>query len=218
MVRKKIVLIGGGGHCKVIVSQLKRLVQFEIVGIVDNCKRVGSSVIGVKVIGKDEDLENFYRKGIRHALVSVGSVKDNIKRRELFDIAKRIGYEFPVIISPTAILDISIKRSEGTVFMPGCIVNVDSSIGKNCIVNTGTIIEHDCKVGNHCHIAPGVHLSGGVEIGDLSFVGIGSAIIQGIKIGKNVAVGAGSVVTNDILDNTVVVGNPARIIKERKVK
>lgn len=216
MIKKKIILIGGGGHCKVVISQLEKLDKFEIAGIVDNYKPVGSSVMEVKVIGKDEDLENFYRKGIRCALIAVGSIKDNSKRHRLFDIAKRIGYEFPVIISPEAIVDESVKIDEGTLVMTGCIVNVDSFIGKDCIINTGAIIEHDCKIGNHCHIAPGVHLSGGVEIDDLSFVGIGSTIIQGIKIGRNVIVGAGSVVTNDIPDNAVVVGNPSRIIKTQK--
>lgn len=216
MIKKKIILIGGGGHCKVVISQLEKLDKFEIAGIVDNYKSVGSSVMEIEVIGKDWNLKNFYRKGIRCALITVGSVKDNSKRHKLFNIAKGIGYEFPVIISPTTMVDESVRIDEGTVIMPGCIVNIDSSIGKNCIINTGTIIEHDCKIGNHCHIAPGVNLSGGVEIGDLSFVGISSTIIQGIKIGKNVTVGAGSVVTNDIPDNAVVVGNPARIMKTKK--
>lgn len=216
MVRKKVILIGGGGHCKVIISQLKRLAEFEMVGIVDNFKRIGSSMMGVKIAGKDKDLKNFYKKGIHYALITVGSIRDNTKRYELFNTARQIGYEFPVVVSPTAILDSSIKIGEGTVIMPGCIVNVDSFIGKNCIINTAVVIEHDCRIGNHCHIAPGVHLSGGVRIGDLSFVGIGSTVIQGIKIGKNVTIGAGSVVTDDIPDNAVVVGNPARITKIKK--
>lgn len=216
MAKKKVILIGGGGHCKMVISQLRKLAEFEIVGIVDDYKPVENIVMGIKVVGEDEDLENFYKKGIRHALITVGSVKDNIKRWKLFNMAEKIGYEFPVIISPTATVDGSVKIDEGTVVMPGCIVNVDSIIGENCIINTGTIIEHDCKVGNHCHIAPGVHLSGEAEIGDSSFVGIGSTIIQGIKIGKNATVGAGSVVVNDIPDNGVVMGNPARIIKTKK--
>ena len=215
MAKKKIVLIGGGGHCKVVISILKKLDNFEIAGIVDNYKSE-DFISGIKIIGTDDDLRDTYKSGIYYALITVGSTKDNAKRYTLFNMAKEIGYKFPVIISPEAIVDESVRIDEGTVIMPGSIINIDSSIGKNCIVNTGAIIEHDCKIGNYCHIAPGVHISGVVNIGELSFIGIGATIIQGIKIGKNVTIGAGSVVIKDIPDNVIAVGNPAKIIKSKK--
>jgi len=215
MDKKKIVLIGGGGHCKVVISILKKLDNFEIAGIVDNYK-VGTLISGTKVIGTDDDLKNIYKSGVHYGLVTVGSIKDNTKRYKLFNMAREFCYKFPVVISPEAVVDKSVRVDEGTVIMPGCIINIDSSIGKNCIINTGAIIEHDCKIGDHCHIAPGVHISGEVNIGELSFVGIGATIIQGIKIGKNVTIGAGSVVIKDIPDNVIAVGNPAKIIKSKK--
>ena len=215
MVKKKIVLIGGGGHCKVVTSTLKKLDNFEIVGIVDNYKEE-SFISRIKIIGTDNDLKDIYQNGTQYALITVGSVKDNTKRRKLFDMAKEIGFKFPTIISSEAIVDESVKIDEGTVIMQGSIINIDSSIGKNCIINTGAIIEHDCKIGNHCHVAPGVHISGEANTGELSFLGIGTTIIQGIKIGKNVTVGAGSVVIKDIPDNVIALGNPAKIIKSKK--
>jgi len=210
MNKKKIILIGGGGHCKVVISQLKKLPDFKIAGLIDNNKPLESLVMGVKVIGNDGDLEEIYKKGINYALITVGSVKDNIKRYELFNMAKEIGFRFPIVISAEAFIEKSVKIGEGTIIMPGCLINVDVSIGKNCIINTGAIIEHDCKIGNHCHIAPGAHLSGCIEIGNLSLIGVGSTIIQSIRIGKNVMVGAGSVVIKDIQDNVTVVGNPIK--------
>ena len=215
MAKKKIVLIGGGGHCKVVISILKKLDNFEIVGIVDNYK-AETLISGIKIIGTDEDLRDIYKSGIHYALITVGSTKDNTKRYRLFNMVKEIGYEFLVIISLQAVVDNDVKIDEGTVVMPGCIINIDSFIGKNCIINTGSIIEHDCKIGNHCHIAPGVHVSGSVEVGELSFIGIGATIIQGIKIGKNVTIGAGSVVIKNIPDNVIALGNPAKIIKNKK--
>ena len=215
MAKKKIVLIGGGGHCKVVMSILKKLDNFEIVGIVDNYKSE-SFINRIKIIGTDDDLKDIYKSGIHNALITVGSIKDNTKRYRLFKMARVIGYNFPVIISPEAIVDKSVRVDEGTVIMPGSIINIDSSIAKNCIINTGAIIEHDCKIGDYCHIAPGVHISGAVNIGELSFIGIGVIMIQGIKIGKNVTIGAGSVVLKDIPDNVIAVGNPAKIIKSKK--
>ena len=214
MAKKKIVLIGGGGHCKVVISILKKIDNFEIAGIIDNYKSE-SFINGIKIIGTDDDLKDIYKSGIHNALITVGSIKDNTKRYRLFNMAREIGYKFPVIISPEAIVDESIKIDEATVVMPGSIINIDSSIGKNCIINTGVIIEHDCKIGDHCHIAPGVHISGEANIGELSFIGIGATIIQGIKIGKNVTIGAGSVVIKDIPDNVITVGNPAKIISNK---
>ncbi len=215
MAKNKIILIGGGGHCKVVISILKKLDNFEIAGIVDNYK-VGSLINGIKIIGTDDDLRDIYKSGIHNALITVGSIKDNTKRYRLFNMAREIGYKFPIIISPEAIVDESIKINEGTIIMPGSILSIDSSIGKNCIINTGAIIEHDCKIGNHCHVAPGVHISGAANIGELSFIGIGATIIQQIKIGKNVTIGAGSVVIKDIPDNIITLGNPAKIIKSKK--
>ena len=215
MVKKKIVLIGGGGHCKVVISILKKINNFEIAGIVDNYKSE-SFISGIKIIGTDDDLKDIYKSGIHNALITVGSIKDNTKRYKLFNMAREIGYNFPVIISPEAIVDKSVKIDEGTVIMPGSIINIDSSIGKNCIINTGAIIEHDCKIGDYSHIAPGVHISGAVNIGELSFIGIGATIIQGIKIGENVTIGAGSMVIKDIPDNVITVGNPAKIISNKK--
>ena len=217
MNKEQLILIGGGGHCKMVISLLKKLEEFEIAGIVDNDK-TGRLVTGINVIGTDEDLESFYEKGIHSALITVGSIKDNKKRFELFNMVRQLGYEFPTIISTDAVVDNAVTMGEGTVVMPGCVINVDSSVGKNCIINTGVIVEHDCKIGDHCHIAPGVHISGGVEIGDLSFVGIGSTIIQGIKIGKNVAIGAGSVMIDNIPDDVVVAGNPAKELTSKGKK
>ncbi len=215
MAKKKIVLIGGGGHCKVVISILKKLDNFEIAGISDNYQ-TGSLISGIKILGTDDDLKNIYKSGIHYTLITVGSIRDNAKRYELFNMVRKIGFIFPIIISNEAIVDESVKIDEGTIIMPGSIINIDSSIGKNCIINTGSIIEHNCKIGNHCHIAPGVNISGTVNIGELSFIGTGATIIQKIKIGKNVTIGAGSVVIKDIPDNVIAVGNPAKIIKSKK--
>ncbi|MBO8132053.1 MAG: acetyltransferase [Candidatus Marinimicrobia bacterium] len=212
MKKPLLILIGGGGHCKVIISVLNKLKCFKIIGIVDN-NSVGNSVEGVKVIGTDENLEYFRKKGITHALITIGSIRNNTKRLELFKISEKLRFKFPVIVSPEAIVDKTVEVGDGTVIMPGCVVNIDTTIGKNTIINTGAQVDHDCRIGDHCHIAPGAHISGGVEIGDLSFIGIGSTIIQGVRIGKNVIVGAGSVIIKDIPDNAVIVGNPGKRIK-----
>jgi len=205
-----IVLVGGGGHCKVVISILKRLNTFNITGISDLEENLGKEVLGIETRYTDDQLEKLHEEGIRYAFVTLGSVGDPDNRIRLFEMAKQIGFEIPVIISKDAMVDESVEIENGTVIMPGVIINPGTKIGKNCIINTGAIIDHDCVIGDHVHIAPGVTLSGSVKIAMGSHIGTGASVIHGIEIGSRVIVGAGSVVVNAIQDNKKVVGVPAR--------
>ncbi len=206
----KIILVGGGGHCKVVLSILLENKKYEIVGIFDQQNKIGRKILGIDIKYTDDQLEKVHKKAM-NAFVTLGSIGKSEKRIFLFNKLKNIGYTLPIIISKYAVISKETHIGEGTVVMPGAIVNPGAIIGKNCIINTGSIIEHDCIIGDHVHIAPGVTLSGGVRIGNKSHIGTGSSIIQNIKIGKNVIVGAGSVVIKNILDNTKVYGVPAKI-------
>ena len=95
--------------------------------------------------------------------------------------------------------------------MPGVVVNSMSKIGNGVILNTSSIIEHDNIIQDFVHVSPGVSLAGGVQIGMLSWVGIGSSVKQNIEIGSNVKVGAGSLVINNLPDDVVAFGVPAKI-------
>jgi len=205
-----IVLVGGGGHCKVVISIIKKLDTFNIIGISDLKENLGKEVLGIETRYTDDQLEELHDKGIKYAFVTLGSVGNPDNRIRLFEILKQIGFEIPVIISKDATVDESVEIEEGTVIMPGAIINPGTKIGKNCIINTGAIIDHDCTIGDHVHIAPGVTLSGSVKIGTGSHIGTGASVIQGIEIGSRVIVGAGSVVVNTIQDNKKVMGVPAR--------
>jgi len=210
----KIVLVGGGGHCKTVVSVLKKLEAYEIVGISDLPESLGTSLLGIEVKYTDENLSVLYNSGIQHALITLGSVGVSEKRKDLYYMVKDIGFTIPSIVSKEAIVEESVLIGEGTIVMPGAIINPCTAIGKNCIINTGAIIEHDCYIGDHVHIAPGVTLSGSVKIGNYSHIGTGSSIIQNIAVGDRVMIGAGSVIVRNVSDDKKVFGVPA---KERLV-
>ncbi|SSC12123.1 putative acetyltransferase EpsM [Mesotoga infera] len=205
-----IILVGGGGHCKVVISIIKKLDTFNIAGISDLKENLGKEVLGIETRYTDDQLEELHDKGIKYAFVTLGSVGNPDNRIRLFEMLKQTGFEIPVIISKDAIVDESVEIEEGTVIMPGAIINPGTKIGKNCIINTGAVIDHDCMIGDHVHIAPGVTLSGSVKIGSSSHIGTGASVIHGIEIGSRVIVGAGSVVVNTIQDNKKVMGVPAR--------
>jgi len=209
---KKIILIGGGGHCKVVIDTILSTNEFEIIGILDLEENVGKEVLGVPVIATDTQLEDYFRKGIRFCFITVGSIGTKAFLREnLFMRAQKIGFRFPNIIHPGSVVSKFTIIGEGNYVAPGTIINAGTIIGNHCILNTGSKIDHDCNIGNFVHVAPGVTISGGVEIGDYSHIGTGSSIIQCLKIGSNTIIGAGSVVLSDIPDNVVAFGNPCKI-------
>ena len=206
----KIVIIGGGGHARVIIDTLKMSGEYEIVGILDPQLETGTNISEVNVLGDDNLLEELFKKGVNNACIAVGSIKDNIKRKILYERVKQTGFSIPSLTHPQSIMSTNVKISEGVQIMAGAILQAGSLIGENTIVNTGSIIEHDCYIGRHVHICPGVVISGGCEIHEGAFIGAGATVIQGIKIGKNVLVGAGSVVIRDVPNDSKVMGVPAK--------
>ncbi len=207
---KKIILLGGGGHCKVVIDALRTYSNIKIVGIVGLKNEVNSRIMDISVIGTDDDLAMLYKKGIRTAFVTVGSVGNPAKRIRIFKAAKKIGFTFPNIISTHAVVSKDCSMGEGNYIAPGAVVNAGSKLGDNCIINTGAAVDHDCTVGNFVHVAPGSILSGGVSVGDCSHIGVGASIIQGVTIGKNTIIGTGSVVTKDVKSDVVAYGVPCK--------
>lgn len=208
---KKIILIGAGGHCKVIADIIKSTNEYEIIGITDNDAK--GSVLNIPIIGDDSILNNIYRKGIDYAFIAIGALNNINSRNIIYANLKKIGFKLPVLIHRNAMISQFSSIGEGTCVMAGAMVNPGANIGMNCIINTGSVIEHDCKIGYNTHISPNVSIAGGVNIGFNSHIGIGSCIIQKINIGNNVTIGAGSVVINDIKDLSLAVGVPAKVIK-----
>lgn len=208
----KIVLIGAGGHCKVIIDLIKSIDKYEIVGIINKDLEI-KEVLGVPVIGDDSKLKEIYDYGISNAFICIGALDNTIIRSVIYRQLKEIGFKLPVLIHKNSIVSKFSSIGDGTCILPGAIVNAGVRIDENCIINTASIVEHECNIKSNVHISPNACLGGGVSVGDNSHIGIGSTIIQGIKVGKNVTVGAGSVVINNIQDNNVVVGVPGKVLR-----
>ncbi len=192
-----------------LIDLIRTCEKYDIAGILDpQIKR--DSVSGISVLGKDDLLQKLHDKGIRNACIGIGSIKDNSKRKGLYENLKQLGFDLPSLIHPESFVSSVAQISEGAQVMAGVIIQTGSSIGINSIVNTGAIIEHHSRIGKHVHICPGVVLSGESFVDDEAFIGAGSTIIQGIKIGKGALVSAGAVVVNDVPDGAQVMGVPAK--------
>jgi UDP-perosamine 4-acetyltransferase len=208
---EKIIVLGGGGHAKVLIEVIRLCKKYEIAGIVDRQLKPGVKVSGIPVIGDDSQLPGiFSAEGIGNACIGVGSIKDNSKRKALYEIVKQIGFSVPALIHPGAIVSAGSRVSEGAQLMANAVIQTDSFIGENTIINTGAIIEHDCSIGKHVHVCPAAVVTGGCNIGEGSFIGAGATVINGINIGKNVTIAAGSLVIHDVEDGATVKGVPAK--------
>ncbi len=195
-----IILIGGGGHSKVVIDAIKTSRQFDIYGILDSKSPKGTHVLGVKVIGSDVLLPQLFKKGIRNAFISIGSIGDCRHRKMIYNKLKKIGFSLPVIIHQKAVVAKDVHVEEGAFVAAGAVINPGTKIGRNTIINTSASIDHDCVIGDFVHVAPGVTLSGGVRVGGYTHIGTGANVIQYIKIGKCCMISAGAVVYHNIRD------------------
>lgn len=208
--KKKLLLIGGGGHCHSVIDSILSAGEYEELGIVD-CAVDG--YLDVPVVGNDGDIPRLIREGWTEGFITVGCIGDVKKRKSLYQMAKLFGLSVPCIIDPTAVIAKQVLLGEGVYIGKRAVINTGSSVGECSIVNTGSIIEHDCGIGSFVHLSPGSVLCGQVEVGDDSHIGAGSVIKQMIKVGKGALIGAGSVVVSDIPANVKAYGNPCRVVE-----
>ncbi len=211
-IKPKIILIGGGGHCKAVIDVLELENKYKIAGIIDTPDKFGQKVLDYEIIGSDNDISNL-AETYKYFFITIGHIKSSALRTNLFDIVKKAGGEFPIIISPNAYVSKYAKIGNGTIIMHHSIINADTKIGKNCIVNNKALIEHDCKIGDNCHISTNAVANGGVTIKDNCFIGSCSVTKEYISICSNTTIGAGAVVTKNITESGFYVGSPARKIK-----
>jgi sugar O-acyltransferase (sialic acid O-acetyltransferase NeuD family) len=187
--KEKILLIGGGGHCKSVIDVIESEAKYTIAGIVDKQELIGQKVLGYPIIASDDDLAELV-KTHPYALITIGHIESNTVRIKLFKQLKKIGFKFPVIKSPLAYVSKHSIIDEGTIIMHQALVNANAKIGKNCIINSKALIEHDVIIEDNCHISTATVINGGVEVKQNTFVGSNATTKQYIKIEGFIKAGA----------------------------
>lgn len=200
---KSVIILGAGGHAKVISDVLKNS-GVKVLGVIAPNLETGILCFGVNVLGDDDVLSSYSNNEILLAN-GVGFLPDDSSRCDIGIRMRKLGYKFVSVIHPAAIISDDVVISEGVQIMAGVIIQPGSSIGRDCIINTGVQVDHDCKVSENCHLSPGVLLSGGVTIGLNTFIGTGVIVIQNISIGSNCIVAAGSTVFKNISNNITLI-------------
>lgn len=206
----EIIVIGGGGHAKVVVSILKKTL-FSILGYTDRQNR--GELLQIPYLGDDGILQSYISRypGCQ-AVIAVGKVNTSAIRLRLQREISRMGFAFPAVVSPTAVRNEAVEIGAGTCVFDRVVINSGSTIGLAGILNTGSVVDHDCRIGDNVHIAPGATLSGGVSIGSNCMIGAGATVIQNVSICGDCLIGAGSTVIRDISSPGTYVGTPAKKI------
>lgn len=207
---RRLVVIGAGGHGKVVAEAAQLSGQFDEVVFYDASWPERSTHGPWLIVGRPEDL---LAPGV-HPCVAVVAIGAQAVRVRLTDGLRRAGHTLATVIHPRAAVSPRARLGSGTAVLAGAVVNIDAELGAACIVNTGVTIDHDCRLGDGVHVSPGAHLAGNVQVGEQSWIGTGGVIIPGIQVGARAVVGAGAVVIRNVADDTTVVGNPARILEK----
>jgi UDP-perosamine 4-acetyltransferase len=206
---KPLVIVGAGGHAKVVIEIVRSLALYQIVGLLA-ADRTPRTVLDEPVIGSDADLPSLLRVGVTAAFVAIG---DNRTRQKVAARVRAEGFSLINAISPAATVSPTARLGQGIAIMPGAVINAAARIDDLAIVNTGACVDHDCQVGEAAHVGPRSVLAGNVKVGKLSFLGAGSAVIPNTMIGQAALIGAGACVVRDIPDHAVAIGVPARVIR-----
>ncbi len=206
-----VIVIGGGGHAKVLVSALL-LRERRVLGFVDLNLNL-PPLLGAPHLGNDSAVLGHPPDGVQ-LVNGVGCVSCTRDRQTVYDWFVHKRYCFATVVHLSAVVAPEVQIDGGVQVLAGAVVQAGCRLGANVIVNTGARVDHDCIIDSHAHVAPGVTICGGVYVGAGAHIGAGATVIQGIRIGAGSVVGAGALVIRDVPQEAKVVGVPAASMPE----
>ncbi len=206
-----VVVIGAGGHGRVVLEILRLRGEHTVTGFLDaDAARAGEKVAGLEVLGPVNLLPRLRRQGVRGAIVAIG---DNRVRLRYAQLVLQANLELINAVHPAAVVSTTAKIGVNVVVAAGAVVGTDATAEDSCIVNTSAVVDHECHLGPGVHICPGALLAGRVRIDEGAFVGLGAKILPCLQVGEFAVIGAGAVLLEDVPAQSTAVGVPARIIK-----
>jgi sugar O-acyltransferase (sialic acid O-acetyltransferase NeuD family) len=208
-----MLIIGAKGFAKEVLEILVKKKELDTLCFFDDINVDGGDLLfgEFPILKSVEAAKIHFNKNGNAFTLGIGNPK---LRHELYKKFTDIGGVFTSLIDTSAnIGSYEVIIGDGCNILSGVNISNSVTIGKGCIIYYNSNITHDCIISDFVEISPSVNVLGRVTVGAFSQLGANSIILPDVTIGKNVIVGAGSVVTKDIPDNVVVLGAPARIIK-----
>lgn len=204
----ELVILGAGGHARALVELLRALGGWRVAAVLD-ANPAAPPVLGEPVRGDESLAAGLFAAGVRQAVVAIGH---NAARLAAAERLRRLGFGFPVLVHPSAVLAGSALLGEGTVVLPRVVLGAQARVGAFGILNSGCIVEHDALLAEGVHVGPGAVLPGHATVGARTLLGAGSCAVVGARIGADVVVGAGAAVVQQVPEGATVAGVPARVL------
>jgi sugar O-acyltransferase (sialic acid O-acetyltransferase NeuD family) len=210
--RMPILIIGAGGHAKVLADALMAAGR-NLIGFTDtDAARHGQRLLGLPIFGSDQTVLANHDPASLLLVNGIGGTSGGTRRCQVDQAvqASGRGWVFTAVHHPSVIVSTGAELAHDVQLLAGSIIQSGAMIGRGSIVNTGAIVEHDCRVGEYVHIAPGSILCGYVTIGDRSHIGAGAVVKNSVALGADTIVGAGACVIGPFSGGGTLTGVPAR--------
>ncbi|MEW6078979.1 MAG: NeuD/PglB/VioB family sugar acetyltransferase [Thermodesulfobacteriota bacterium] len=206
------IIIGCGAQCKYVLDIFSKT-GAKAEAILDPIgKRAGGQINGIPIRRFDPEEIRELLKDERRAVI-IG-VSDNHLKMELFNLLAPLA-EIDNAIHPAGVISSLATVGRGVIINAGAVIQPFAAIGNGVMVHAGVIVEHDNRIADFVNLAPGVTLAGGVSVGQGATIYSGTVVAPNVSIGAGTVVGAGSLVLQDLPDNIVAYGSPARITEKK---
>lgn len=207
--QSKMLVWGASGHALVVADIIRLCGQYEIVGFIDDVGQDEHPGFGGAMIFRDPGaLDQQFAGGVRRLIMGFG---DCAMRLRLAEFARERGFEFVKAIHPHSSIAADTSIGAGTVVAAGAVISSGARVGQHVIININAGVHHECLIEDGAHVAPHAILGGGASLGRAALVGIGAAVKNRVRIGAGAIIGAGAVVVEDVPDNAVAYGVPAKV-------
>lgn len=208
---RRLIIVGCGGMGREAAWLARGSCSpFDVVGFLDDADvHQGSRINGVPVIGRVSDWIRFQDTEF---VVAVGAPR--IRQRLVSTMCCSGAPRFASLVHASVIRSPEVPVGEGSIISPGCVIMTAVAVGRHVILNVNSTLSHDTSVGDFCTIAPMVAVSGNVRLGPGTEVGTGACLRDGITLGRGSMAGMGAVVVRDVAARDLVVGNPARAVRQ----
>ena len=214
---KRVVILGGSGIGMSVAAIVEKDPEYEMLGFLNDCEPIGSMIGKYKkfpIIGTTDDLSKYLEEtDVYFFIAYVGMLheKEVYEKIEKFNIPKERYY---TAIHPSAIYTPEFCHIGNGVLLTALSQGgVDATISDNCMLLANSYVGHDSFLDRFAHVATNAVIGANVHVGKAVHVGSNATIKEKVKIGDFSLIGAGAVVLKDVPENSVVVGNPARVLR-----